>query len=101
MVFGKAEVYIDDELVASERGTLNQPGGMEPLGTIELSGGSHSVALRYEQGGLAPGSVVESYGVGPLILDPSGPVDRGRVEVAAEDYRELCGERWDWIEAYP
>ena len=101
VVFGSVEILIDGETVATESGRLNQPGGMEPLGVVELAGGSRTVELRYEQGGLTPGSAEHSYAIGPLILEPVRQVDLGRVEVAAADYRQLCDQRWDWIESYP
>jgi hypothetical protein len=101
VVFGRAEVSVDGSAVGSATGVLNPAGAYEPLGDRQLSAGRHSVELTYDKGGLRPGSHVESYGLGPLIFDQVSHGDLGTISLGASDYQQLCGQRWDWIEAYP
>ena len=54
----------------------------------------------YDGAGIQPGSGEFAYNVGPVALEPVGDSDLGVETVDAPDYRRLCGERWDWIEAY-
>jgi hypothetical protein len=100
VVFGGIDVIIDGEEVASERGVLNNYGGLEQLATIELKPGEHELSLVYHGGGLQPGSAVDPYEIGPLELREPQSGDLGLLTVDPADYRELCGERWDWVEAY-
>ncbi len=96
-VQGKVEVSIDDEPVGSARHQLNNAGLYIGLGEAHLSPGEHELTLSYEEGGLAPGSGGPSPAVGPLVL--AAPAAGELVRVAPEDARQLCGRRWDWIEA--
>ena len=100
VVFGGLDVSIDGEEVASERGVLNNTGGYEQLTTLELDPGTHAVELTYHGAGIQPGSGEFAYNVGPVALEPVAAEDLGLKTVDAPDYRRLCGERWDWIEAY-
>jgi hypothetical protein len=100
VVFGGLSIYLDGEKVASERGVLNNVGGMEQLATVPLGPGEHRLELEYEGASLYPGSAVRPYELGPLELRAPQGSDLGLVTVAAQDYRRLCGKRWDWIEAY-
>lgn len=99
-VFGRAEVSVDGHRVGDEREVVNAS-GQDPLGTIDLSSGRHSITLDYQAGGLAPGAGADSYVLGPLTLDNPNRGDLGIVTVPASRYRDLCGESWDWIESYP
>jgi hypothetical protein len=100
VVFGELKVYLDGEEVASERGVLNNTRGMEQLTTVTLGPGAHQLDLEYQGAGLQPGSAVRPYEIGPLELRAPQGSDLGLVTVAAPNYRQLCGKRWDWIEAY-
>ena len=100
VAFGKAEVRVEGSPVGSETGILNPEGAYEPLGQRRLSAGRHPVELSYDKGGIRPGSHIESYGLGPLIFDQVEQGDLGTLSVAAAGYQQLCGQRWDWIEAY-
>jgi hypothetical protein len=100
VVFGGLKLSVDGHVVASERGVLNNDGGLEPLGILNLSGGgTHDFTFDYQGAGLEPGSGEFSYGIGPLTLEPRGAVD-SLVTIPPSQYRTLCGRRWDWIEAY-
>jgi hypothetical protein len=100
VVFGGLGIYLDGDKVASERGVLNNVGGMEHLATVPLGPGEHRLELEYEGASLYPGSAVRPYEIGPLELRTPQGSDLGLVTVAASEYRRLCGRRWDWIEAY-
>jgi hypothetical protein len=100
VVFGGLSIYLDGEKVASERGVLNNVGGMEHLATVPLGPGRHLLELEYEGASLYPGSAVRPYEIGPLELRALQGSDLGLVTVAAQKYRRLCGRRWDWVEAY-
>jgi hypothetical protein len=96
--FGLASVSIDGRKVGSKREELNWPGLYTELGRMRLSAGVHMLELRYETGGLAPGSGGTPYSFGPLIVsraDAREPVET----VAATRARSLCGRRLDWVEA--
>jgi hypothetical protein len=98
-VFGGVEISIDGEKIASERGVLNNSGGFEQVATAPISAGDHELEVEYSMGGLYPGSAVHPYAVGPLEFRPPQGDDLGLTTVSPDEYRDLCGERWDWIEA--
>ncbi len=100
VVFGGLEIRIDGEEVASERGVLNNYGGLEQLATISLDGGEHEIEIEYHGAGLWPGSALDPYEIGPLELRAPQHGDLGLISVDPASYRKLCGTRWDWIEAY-
>lgn len=99
-VFGHLDVSIDDEHAGSMRAVVDNQGGLEPLGEVDLAGGTHTFKLDYSSGGLAPGAGAPSYGIGPVTLSPPVKGDLGLVTVPATQYRRLCDRRWDWVEAY-
>jgi hypothetical protein len=98
-VFGGAEVSIDGSKTGSERGVLDITGGYEPLGTAQLGPGTHTIELDYDLGVLHPGSGGGPFAIGPLTLDQVSSRDLGTVTAKPDDYQQLCGQRWDWIEA--
>jgi hypothetical protein len=96
--FGRSSVSIDGREVGAKREDLNWPGLFTDVGSVELSPGSHSVALSYKTGGWHPGSGAQPYSFGPLVLsrvDAREPVLR----VLPSKARSLCGRRLDWVEA--
>jgi hypothetical protein len=99
-VFGGLELSIDGDRVASEQGRIDNYGAYEPLGPVALQGGSHQLEVEYEGASLAPGSAVQPWVIGPLVLEEPEQGDLGTVTVGSAEYRQLCGERWDWVEAY-
>jgi hypothetical protein len=73
----------------------------QPFGPFTLPEGETTIELRYDAGaGLHPGSGVDSGGLGPVFLEHVLPPDRGEIVVRAAQFRQLCNEPWDWIEAY-
>jgi hypothetical protein len=96
--FGRSSVRIDGREVGAKREELNWPGLFTDLGSVDLSSGTHSVALSYETGGWHPGGGAEPYSFGPLVLSRQAarePVSR----VLPSKARSLCGRRLDWLEA--
>jgi hypothetical protein len=94
---------VDGVRIGSATGVLNEPGGWTPLGTVRLSASVHRVTLSYGDSRLYPGSggggrAGPVLTVGPLAV---APVTAGMpvTYVSPNDARELCGRRWDWIEA--
>ena len=100
VVFGGLDIVIDGENVTSERGVLNNYGGLEQLATVSLAPGEHELLLDYHGAGLQPGSALDPYEIGPLELRAPQGSDLGLVSVNPAEYRKLCRSRWDWIEAY-
>jgi hypothetical protein len=99
-VRGEVELRAGGAEVGSARHELNHEGGFVRLGDVELPAGE--AELRVELGGadLHPGSGGPAPDAGPLVLESAreaGPMER----VDPEEARELCGRRWDWIEAIP
>jgi hypothetical protein len=99
-VFGNLDLSLDGSRVASERALTANEGIMEPLGSVSLGPGDHKLELDYTGASLYPGSASPSEGIGPLVFEKPEQGDLGTVSVAPSEYRQLCGHRWDWIEAY-
>jgi hypothetical protein len=100
VVFGGIDITIDGEKVASERGVLNNYGGLEELAKVKLDPGEHELVIDYHGAGLQPGSAVDPYEIGPLELRSPQGGDLGLASVAPAAYKRLCGRRWDWVEGY-
>jgi hypothetical protein len=96
--FGLASISIDGRTVGSKREELNWPGLFTDLGSVRLSAGEHLVRISYETGGWHPGSGATPYSFGQVVLRP---VDRREPVLSFDSSRarELCGKRWDWVEA--
>jgi hypothetical protein len=99
-VFGELELAVDGEEVASERAVVENVGAVEPLGTVDLSPGRHTVELTYTGADLHPGSAEHPTEIGPLLFEPPESGDAGLLTIRPSAHRGLCGRRWDWIEAY-
>jgi hypothetical protein len=99
-VLGRVELRIDDRMVGSARRRLNWPGGYELLGSVEVERPTRvRVELRYESGGLAPGSGgVPPWSAGPLVLS-AGAGDR-LDSIPAAGARSACGRSLDWVEGF-
>jgi hypothetical protein len=96
--FGRASVSIDGRTVGSLREELSWPGLYTDLGSTRLGAGAHEVTVRYETGGLHPGSGGTPYAFGPAALsrvDSREPV----TTVPTSEAGTLCGHAWDWVEA--
>jgi len=100
VVFGGLDLTLDGERVATEQMTIENTGAMEPLGRVKLAAGKHRLEMDYRGADLNPGSALHPYEIGPLELDTPKSGDLGTVTVPPANYRQLCGRRWDWVEAY-
>jgi hypothetical protein len=98
---GRATLSIDGREVGSARHVIDHPGGFTGLGRASMQPGRHRLALRYEEGGLSPGSGGTAFGFGPVVIS------RATAAAAQVDYldpaeaRALCRRDLDWIEALP
>ena len=84
-VFGSVDLSIDGEQIASERGVLNNNGGLEQLATVPISAGAHQLEVEYSGASLYPGSAVHPYAIGPLELRGPQGGDLGLTTVAPSD----------------
>ena len=66
---------------------------------MALEPGEHEVTLRYDGADLHPGSGGQPLPIGPLVFSRVEAADSEVTEVPAARADELCGQRWDWIEA--
>jgi hypothetical protein len=99
-VYGGLALSLDGEEVASERAVVENVGALEPLGVVELAPGRHLLAIRYSGADLHPGSAEHPDEIGPLLLEAPESGEAGFLTLRPSAYRQLCGKRWDWIEAY-
>jgi hypothetical protein len=98
-ILGGLAVAVGEERAPQRRQALNQ-NLYEPFGPFDLAAGPQTVTLDYSDGGPHPGAGADPTPLGPVVIARAGPPDRGTVEVAAPEYRRLCDQPWDWIEAY-
>ena len=97
---GSLDVSVGGQSAPSVRQALNET-LYQPFGPFALNPGQAPLKIEYDDdAGLHPGSGLDSAPLGPLILERIQPTDRGVALVPASDYRSLCNEPWDWIEAY-
>ena len=96
---GRVSVSINGEEVGSARNRLNNNAQYIELDTRDFTAGQQTLTLTYEQGGaLRPAPGGYPFGLGPVVLAAAG--DQALVtKVPASDYRQLCGQRLDWLEA--
>ena len=100
-VRGSAELRIDGERIRSRRHQLNNSGLYVELGVVDLAEGDHRLVVQLGGGDLAPGSGGPREAVGPIVIGPGPGADSEVIEVDPADAEELCGQRWDWVEAVP
>ena len=99
-VRGRVEVAVDGRQVGDARHRLGYGTSFLELGTATLAAGSHRVEVRYEDGGLHPGSggqETQGFAMGPLVVapvEPALPVE----QVPLSDASSLCGRNLDWVE---
>jgi hypothetical protein len=98
-VRGKVELLVDGEQVGSARHSLNNAGQFIALGEVALDPGVHDVALRYHGPDIHPGSGGQPLPFGPLVFSRVEAAETEVSHVPVSQARELCGQRWDWIEA--
>jgi hypothetical protein len=95
----QVDLLIDGREVNSVRGELENLGQYVELGATPLRPGVHRVEIRFHGSDLVPGSGGSAGPVGPLVVSPQDTADTRVVRVRPARARELCGPRWDWIEA--
>jgi hypothetical protein len=95
---GRLEVSMDGRSLGARRHLLSHGGEYVRFGQTELGPGRHRLTLRYEEGGLHPGSAGGGFPIGPVVL-AAPATDRPVQIVDPADARSLCGQRLDWVEA--
>jgi hypothetical protein len=96
---GEVSVTIGGVEVGSARSRLNNDAQFIELDRAQLAAGTQPVEVTYEQGGLPrPGTGAYPLSLGPVMLTPSD-YDESVTNLPASQFRELCGQRLDWIEA--
>ena len=98
-VRGEVELLVDGERVGDARHSLNNAGQFIGLGSASLEPGVHEVTLRYGGADLHPGSGGQPLPFGPLVLSRVEAAEVDVTYLPASRAAELCGRRWDWIEA--
>lgn len=94
-------VFVDGRAVGAVERRLNFGGLEERLGSVDLTPGKHEVELVMRGGDLRPGNgnVSPNRTLGAVTLRPDG--DDTRIEsVPGTQWRSLCGQRLDWVEAW-
>jgi hypothetical protein len=93
------DLSVDGKEVSSVRQDLNNSGEYVPLGTANLSAGSHTISMTFHGADLHPGSGGVAQPIGPLALTDQDAADTRISYLPASRADQLCGEPWDWIEA--
>jgi hypothetical protein len=99
-IYGTIALSLDGEKAASERAVVENVGALDPLGVVELAPGMHRLTARYSGADLHPGSAEHPDEIGPLLLEAPESGEAGLLTLRPSAYQQLCGKRWDWIEAY-
>ncbi len=96
-VAGRVHLSVDGRGVATEQHRINNGPSYEPLAKLRLAAGRHRVELRFDDGPLL-GKAGRHFKVGPLAFVPARGYPPMRT-LPARDYRSLCGQGLDWVEA--
>lgn len=95
---GRLEVSLDGRSLGSRRHELAHGGQYVAFGQTNLAPGRHRLTLRYDDGGLHPGSAGGGFPIGPVVL--AAPATERPVElIDPVQAGSLCGQRLDWVEA--
>jgi len=95
---GRLDTYIDGQHTATARNKLNWPSQYEPLASLFLAAGDHTVRFVYHGPDTHPGSGgPPPFGIGPLLVGP-GPSTTQLISLPASQATKLCGQSLDWIE---
>jgi len=95
----QVDLVIDGRKVGQVRHELNNEGEYVLLGAAGLSRGHHTLEIRFHGADLHPGSGGRPSPVGPLQLASNDAAETRITRVPAANASQLCGRRWDWIEA--
>jgi hypothetical protein len=90
------ELDVDGRRIALRRHRLSHANQFEPMGSVRLAAGRHTLTLRYGGRDLRPGSRGAPFPIGPLALSPTA--DPGLLRFSAGNARSLCGRSFDWLE---
>lgn len=94
---GEVRLSINDQQVWTGEHQINWTGNVTPTGHVTLEPGTHELTLDYELKPLRPGVGGDPWPMGPIYLsltDDGTPVQFAN----ADEARELCGRRLDWLE---
>jgi hypothetical protein len=92
------EIAVDGRSVGRVKNRLSSPGGYVPVASVDLTAGTHTVALTYPKPDLTPGSGDAWFTtLGAIALQPQDSRD-ALISVAASEATQLCGRSLDWIE---
>ena len=94
-----ARLRVDGREIEARGKLLNNDGLYAELATVDLDAGVHEIAVEPTGGNLAPGTGGPSETTGPIAVGPAPGTESALERVDSSKARELCGRRWDWIEA--
>ena len=95
----QVDLSVDGEEVGSVRHDLNNFGEYVPFGDVGLSAGTHTISLTFHGSDLHPGSGGTAAPIGPLAFANQDAANTRIAYFPASRADQLCGQRWDWIEA--
>jgi hypothetical protein len=96
-LWGGVRVTVDGTEVWSGRGRLNWSPYSNPLPSVELAAGTHTVVVDYTTG-LRPGEGYTPSQIGPIVASTTGS-DVPVTYLSPTEALSLCGQRLDWVEA--
>jgi hypothetical protein len=95
----QVDLSVDGEVVGSVRQDLNNFGEYVPLAVTKLSADAHTISLTVHGSDLHPASGGVAEPIGPLAMTDQDAADTKVTYFPASQADQLCGRRWDWIEA--
>jgi hypothetical protein len=95
----QVDLLVDGEHVSSVRQFLNNFGEYVPFGETRLTAGAHTISLTFHGSDLHPGSGGPPEPIGPLALADQDAAQAKISYFPVSRASQLCGQRWDWIEA--
>ncbi|MEJ7893771.1 MAG: hypothetical protein WKF94_14150 [Solirubrobacteraceae bacterium] len=99
-VVRELSVSVDGKLVGVVERELSPHDAATPIGTVSLEAGRHDVELVHGGGGFEPGNGGRNRLIGPVYFTPAADPAGGEVAyVEPADWRSVCGEHADWVEA--
>jgi hypothetical protein len=96
----EATLYVDDQRVGSLKNHLNPRGSATQVGTVTLEPGLHRFRLDLAGGSPDPRNGGRNRLIGPAYLTTqANPSDGALRTVEPGQWRSLCGEHADWVQA--
>jgi hypothetical protein len=96
----EVDLSVDGREASSVRQDLNNFGEYVPMGVTNLSAGAHTISITFHGADLHPASGGTAEPIGPLALTDQDAADTRVSYFPASRATQLCGQRWDWIEAF-